>query len=92
MNKLFNKIIPYWNTLSFSDKCFELSMVAFMGVLGVTFVTLVGGILIAVGLSFFAEPVQTPIVHQSKAEQLASELAGELAKKDLGVKILVVRE
>jgi hypothetical protein len=92
MSKLFNKIIPYWNHLSFGDKCFELAMVGIMGVCGVTFVILVGGLITVTVLSFFEEPVQAPIVQQSKAEQFASDLATELAKKDLSVKIIVMRD
>lgn len=92
MSKLFNKIVPYSDHLSFKDKCFELAMVVIMGVLSVAFIGLVGGISTCIVLSFFAEPVQAPIAQQSKAEQFANELAGELAKNDLSVKILVVRE
>ena len=92
MNKLFKIHCPYWDSLSFGDKCHELAMLAFMGVLSVTFVVLTGGLITVIVLSFFEEPVQAPIVHQSKAEQFANELASELAKNDLGVKILVVRD
>lgn len=92
MNKLFKKIIPYWGSLSFGDKCYELAMLALLCALNVTFVVLVGGLITVIALSFFEEPVQSPVVHQSKAEQFANELAGELAKKDLSVKIVIVRD
>ena len=92
MNKLIKKLFPYWDNYSFGDKCFELWLAGWMAVLGVTFVVLVGGLATVIVLSFFEEPVQAPIVQKSKAEQFASELATELAKKDLSVKILVVRD
>ncbi|NBU34863.1 hypothetical protein EBZ38_16530 [bacterium] len=92
MTKLIKIHCPYWDDLSFGDKCHELAMLAFMAVLSVTFVVLAGGLATVITLSFFEEPIKAPIVQQSKAEQFASELANELAKKDLGVKILVVRE
>lgn len=92
MNKLFKKIIPYWDSLSFGDKCSELAMLTLLCALNVTFVVLVGGLATVITLGCFEEPVQAPVAQQSKAEQFANDLVTELAKKDLSVKIVVVRD
>lgn len=92
MNKLFKIHCPYWDDLKFSGKCVELLEIMFGWLLGVVSIGGIIFILAAIVLSCFAEPVQAPIAQQSKAEQFASELASELAKKDLSVKIVGVRE
>ena len=92
MNKLFKIHCPYWDDLSFIEKCLECVEIMVLLLLGIASIGGIMFILAAIVLSFFAEPIPAPIIHQSKAEQFANELAGELAKNDLSVKIVVVRD
>lgn len=86
----------YWHHLSFFEKCIEVilsCLVSFAYVVGALTIGLVGYIIIALALDLHPQPEpEVAVVQKSKAEQFASELAKELGKKDVSVKIIVTRD
>ena len=86
----------YWQYLSFTEKCFDViinCLGIFAYALGALTVGAVGYIIIALALDLHPQPEpEVAVVEKSKAEQFASELANELAKKDVSVKIIITRD
>jgi len=86
----------YWQYMSFTEICIDIAidcLGVFAYALGALTLGVIGYIVIAIAFDLHPQPeAQVSVVQKSKAEQFASELANELAKKDVSVKIIITRD
>lgn len=86
----------YWQYMSTTEICIDILMDClgiFAYALGALTIGAVAYIIIALALDLHPQPEpQVALLQKSKAEQFASSLANELAKKDVNVKIIITRD